>query len=380
MRTVTYKPAFPAFALVAGLAPVTWLFSSTLGYLLSAAFVASFLAYRPVFSFSVTSRRMRILIALLLTYWVLLIVQFLVTGTLTFLPYIVLTPISIVSLVVIAPRFVHADRTTYAAGIASIVLSLTLIGFLLLAVHHAFGLSFPWTGHQALGEYPWRISSLYGNSNHYGFVAAVGLLAALYLSLETRRRLWMAVAAVVFVGLVLSNARTALVAGSLGAVVLLIRTDLRLGVAGVLGAVVAVLVASRFPFFDVYIEFAWTSLMGRLAAWRVVWAEAMANPFIGEGFDTGLVVHNSYLSIVLHTGIGAAVLYLLAMWFSFAQAGLKAITGGLWESYLFATLLLITIQLVTETATFSGLSTESLLLGIYMGLAVYPRTDTDERP
>lgn len=68
------------------------------------------------------------------------------------------------------------------------------------------------------------------------------------------------------------------------------------------------------------------------------------------------------------------------MLFSLVQAGLKAITGGLWESYLFATLLLIAVQFVTETATFDGISTKSLLLGIYIGLAVYPGTDTDERP
>lgn len=51
MRLVNPKPkaAFPAFALITSLAPVTWLFPSALGYLLSAAFVALFLVYRPVF-------------------------------------------------------------------------------------------------------------------------------------------------------------------------------------------------------------------------------------------------------------------------------------------------------------------------------------------
>lgn len=82
----------------------------------------------------------------------LLISQFLVTGTLGFL--FVLTPVSIVSLVVVALRIIQADQTTYAAGIASIVFSLTLIGFRLLALYHTFGLFFPWTGRQALGEYP----------------------------------------------------------------------------------------------------------------------------------------------------------------------------------------------------------------------------------
>lgn len=139
----------------------------------------------------------------------------------------------------------------------------------------------------------------------HGFVATVGLLVALYLLFETCRQLWIGVAAVVFVGLMLSNPRRVLVAGSLGAVVLLVRTDRRLGV-GVIGTAIVALVASWFPFFAVYVELAQASLLGRLAAWRVVWMEAMVDPFIGEGFDTNLVIHNSYLSIVLHTGSGQA--------------------------------------------------------------------------
>lgn len=365
--------SLPAFVILAGLAPVTWLVSSTVGYLASALFVCALLAYGLSRGHLVSVSTP--LVLLFAVYWLLLLAQLAVTGATGFLPYVLLTPLVVASLIVVAPRLVLEDRLRYATTLAVLVLALTGIGFVLLGVHLTTGAAFPWTGRRVLGLYPWRIASVYGNSNHYGFVAAIGTLTSLYVALRTRNPRWLLVAVVLLVGVVLSNARIALLGVVCGGVVLCLRYRLLVGVGTAVAVAVGAALALQSPVFETYLEFAAASLARRIVAWSLVVEAIAADPLIGAGFRTDLLIHNAYLAILLNTGVLAGGVYLLILLLSFGTALVRAVRGGLWEAYVFSVLLVLYVQFTVETATIGGLSTESLLLSLYIGLVFHGASD-----
>lgn len=358
--------ALPALMILAGLTPTTWLLPSRVGYFLSGAFVCGVLVvglWADGFP-----RRMSWVAVILCVYWILLIVQYLSTGTDTFVPYLLLTPLAIASLVIVAPRLIARKPTVFAATLALLVFSLSLVGFGLLFAHYRYGVDAPYLGRPVQETYMLRTASVYGNSNHFGFAALLGTLSGLYLTLETRRWSWAGVTVVLAVALGLADSRSAIVAGVLGAVILFGAADRRVG-----AVVSAVVVAGSgvvytSPTFDAALASAADRLAGRIELWRQTWRAATVDPVIGAGFSTNIRVHNTYLGVLLHAGFVAGGVYLLAIAAALVVGAVRATSGELWDAYTFATLVAICLHLVAETSTIGGLTTGGLALALYLGL------------
>lgn len=367
-------PQLSALLVVAGTLPVTWLLPSVVGYALAGVFVCALLAYE--LALDGVPERFSPVTILFGLYWLLLFPQFAITGRISFLPYILLTPLTIGALIIGAPRLVERDPQRYAATLTGIVVVLTAIGAVLLLSYHLFGTSFPYTGHGVLGWYPYRIASVFTNSNYFGFAAAIGTLSALYLALEQNRELWRRLFGVLAIATVFSNNRTALVAGLLGALILVrqsnVRITRRFSVPVVTGLVLgSTLLVTQVVQMD-YFELAWMSLIGRLRAWEFVFLEATSNPVIGSGFDVEFMVHNSYLGILLHAGFVAGWIYILAIVWAIATGAIRMLSGTLWDAYVFATLVFVAVYMTMESTTIGGLSMSSLLIALYIGLAARP--------
>lgn len=360
----------PALFVLTGLAPATWLISTTLGYIISAGFLLLLTAYVFFDQQTGVESIHTIVITLLILYWIGLIVQFGITTTMGYLPYIFLIPIVIVACMIVAPRLVHTNPLQYAAVLVSITVALTVIGLILLHLDLTTNMSFRFTGRRVLGDYPYRIASIADNSNRYGAIASLGFITAIYLRIETSQRRWTIATTFLLVGVILSNNRTALVASVIGALVLLVGQSRYSVTTLITGSVGIALAALALP--AQYYEAADASLQARFDSWKLVIAEITSSPFVGAGFETILTVHNAYLGILLNAGLVAGLIYLLALTIAFGHALVKALWGSVWDIYVFAMLVTIGIRLTTSSFTIGGLTEMSLFLALYVSLAAYP--------
>ncbi|WP_148857887.1 O-antigen ligase family protein [Natronococcus pandeyae] len=288
----------------------------------------------------------------------------------TYLPYVFLTPLSIVALVLVAPQLIRYDPLRYAISLSTLVVAFAVIGYLLLLSHHYLGVDASWTGRDSIGGYPVLITSVFENPNHFGIVTTIGTVSVIYAWLETRRTLWAVAIPVLVVAILFSYSRTALAAGAVGTIVLLFKEDRRIGIVVGTAAIVGLLAIVYHPFFEEYYRLADESFAGRMDVWEEAWLAATVDPFVGAAFDSGIRHHNSYVSVLLNAGFVAGGFYLLAVGGALALAARKSIRGDRWDAYVFATLLVICIQFLTESTTFGGLTTMSLLFGLYAGLIV----------
>ncbi|AGB39028.1 O-antigen ligase family protein [Natronococcus occultus] len=367
--------AVGAAIVLAGAAPTTWLLESTVGYVLAGAILAALLA--AGIARNAEDGRLetvvleRLVVAVLALYWLGLVGQFALTGSLSVLAYVVLTPIVVLTLWYGCLPIVLADPRSFLGGFVGTVSALTLLGVGLLVLEWGTALAFPWTGNNVFGIPGLRVASIYGNPNAFGFAAAVASLGALWATLETRRRRWAATLPVPLAGLVLSDATMALMAfGAATAVLLVLRSPtLGLAVAGS-GAVLAV------GFFQTDLGASYLTLLverggsERVAFWTAALSRAAENPLVGAGFDHGLPTHNSIVAIVLNAGVLVGGLYVLVIAGAVRSALAKARTGTPWDGFVLAAMTLLVVQMLTESFTLGGLSTTSLVLATFVGLAL----------
>ncbi|WP_255167314.1 O-antigen ligase family protein [Natrononativus amylolyticus] len=360
--------AVPALLILAGLAPTTWLFPSSVGYLLSGAFVCALVVY-GLWATGLPERLPWVAVVLGV-YWLGLGVQFLVTGDRTFLPYLALTPLAIAAFVVVAPRLVARKPTAFAATLSLLALGLSVIGFALLVAHFRYGFQAPFLGDHVHEVANVRTASVYTNSNHFGFAALLGALSALYLTLEngTRRWFWACVTVCLAVAVVLSNTRSALVAGAAGVVILFGGLDRRLGIVAAVATVGGAVAVAIFSLFERAVLSALATLLVRFDAWNSAWQAIVADPVVGNGFATGIPVHNSYLGVLLHTGVVVGGVYLLGLAAAGVVGALRAVRGDYWNVYAFAMLVTVCVHLAVETSTIGGLTTGALALALFLGL------------
>lgn len=369
----------PALVIVIGLLPVAWFLPSTYGYLLATTFVTGFLLL------AMKTQRISIVQWPVLVgfgiYWAMLLIHYGVTQQLSVIPYVVLVPIAILSLMMVAPPVVERDPTRFATGIVVTVTGIVAIGFLLLLLH-VVGVQTPsMTGRRVLGLVDLRVASVYDNSNHFGFVAAIGTLTGYYIWLETRRRIWIVTTLFIAGGLLMSNARMAVLTTALAITIMSIESHQQLSKlvamamqSGrqqriVLPVGVVAIFAVGITVLEGFITEAIESLLLRIEIWATAMTPIVQNPFIGAAFGESLGLHNTYLEIVFQTGVIGGLTYLFALlaacWYSFR----RAIIGNRWDRYVFAILLTLMLTHLVETSTVGGLSTESLLFALFIGLA-----------
>lgn len=359
----------------AGLAPTTWLLEPTVGYLISAGMVF------PICYLGLVARANRdrmsgsrphpIVFGLFGLYWIGLLLQFALTGSVSILPYIVLTPVLVVVLFFLVAPAIRTAPRSFLGGLVGAVGALTVLGFVLLVLEHTTSVTFPWTGNNVFGLPGYRIASVYANPNALGFATAVASLSALWGVLETRRPAWGVAFVVVLVGLVLTDATMALAAFLAATVVLFALRSPALGVGfavlSLLAAVGFLLTETGLSYLTLIIERGGSE---RLGFWQAALAHAADTPLVGAGFEHEFQTHNSFVAIVLNLGYLVGGVYILAILGSVAVAWRKAWTGSSWHEFVLSMLVLLVAQMLTESFTLGGLSTESWLLATFVGVSL----------
>lgn len=397
----------PFLCIVAALATNTWLISPVVGYVLSAVALSG----AGVYVLFVSDAEIRVDVpfaALFCGYWLVLAAGWLIDGSSNRLLYAVVTPLSVIVTVVLLPAVVDRYRGEFIAGLSALGAIVAVIGFGMLLAEMALGVSIHgWTGGFVYGVPGYRTNSVFANPNTYGFlmmvctISAVAHVANRGFSVAGVGTLALCIAAIVT-----SDSTAALMGTGFGLAVFATTVRRRLAIALLVGGALAVvgLVAgvytgllSGFPFLGRIEALVGTLLAVRVVLWQASIERLLADPLVGIGFaDTateirpyipddgpvGFGTHNSYIHILLHTGLVGGSLYLLAVLYATVKATYSALladyrpaptTGGIgrwWPVYVLSTLAAILVALVFESMTVGGLSLDSVLVGLYLGLAL----------
>ncbi len=377
----SHGAVFAALFIIAGSAPVSFLFSARVGYLIAGMFVLALAAAGGVYRsgiFRDWSPAAMATLTLFGAYYLVLVLQFFVTLERATLPYLFLTPLVFVAFVGVAPPLIEVHREAFTAIVALIGAVMVALGFVFLVLWLLGGESLGMTGRLLFGEFRFRISSIYNNSNSLGFVAGLATLSALYLYLQVGARRWALVGTLLFVGLLFSNSRMAMLTFlAVGVVfaVLQLNPD-GLGTStlstGYIATLIGVSVLMSVFFFLVsdFLAHAVVSLQRRLDMWSAATASITSSPLIGEGFTGKTSTHNSYLSIFVNSGVIGGVCYSLGLVVAGFTALRRALSGSLWDHYVLTSLAFVYLTLLTETATLGGLSIASLALALFIGLGI----------
>jgi hypothetical protein len=371
-RYATYIGATIVFA---GLAPTTWIIDPVLGYLLSAVMLCAicWMGLASVREYGQLSIFLpnKTVLGLLGLYWVGLIVQLSLTADLSIVPYVVLTPAVILVLFFVASPAIVLQPKHFVKGLVVSVAALTVLGVVLLVVQQLTTANFPWTGNNVFGLPGLRISSVYGNPNALGFATAVASLGALWRLLDSYHWPWGVALSVTFLGLVLSDATMALLAFVIAAGTLFL---LRSPLLGVAFAVLSVLLTGVFLVSDIGLSYLTLVIerggSERIEFWQAAFAHAAENPLIGAGFGHEFPTHNSFVAAVLNLGYVVGGLYILAIAGAVVAAWIKAWNGSSWDQFVVSMLVLLLFQMMTESFTLGGLSTESWVLATFIGLSI----------
>lgn len=397
----------PLFCLVAALTINTWFVPQAIGYVVSALALAGAGVY-VVFVSDVEIRIDLVFAALFCGYWFVLAAGWLVDGSLSRLLYVAITPLSVIVSVFLLPAVVDRHRGEFIAGLTGLGALVALIGFGMLLVEIALGISVHWwTGGFVYGVSGYRTNSVFANPNTYGFLMMVCTVSAVaHVANRGPSVAGVGAAVLCIAAVVTSDSTAALIGTAFGLAAFVAAIRRRLAIALLIGGVFALLglvagiytgLLSGLPFLG-RIE----ALVGSLFAVRgVLWLASierlLVDPLVGIGFaDTateigpyvpdggpvGFGTHNSYIHILLQTGLIGGSLYLLAVFYAGAKATYSALladyrpsptTGGIgrwWPIYVLATLAAILVALVFESMTIGGLSLDSVLVGLYLGLAL----------
>lgn len=347
------------------------------GYLVSFAFLSLVLVI-AVFT-GVSFDTDRVFLVLFALYWVLLAGNYFVTETPTLLPYIVVTPVAVAATVVVLPQFIEDDRMVFAKLLVALGVVFTVIGVAMLVMETRTEEElFQYVGGDVMGFEGLRIASVFSYWNTYGFMMMVGTLSALYVYLEERGPAWAVCLGIALLGLALSEGDASYVGVIAGGFVLVTGYSL-----------VAVLVFLILSLFGMGVMI-WTGqlqellasgLTGRVALWEASIRRLQDDPYFGIGFmepaeeiapysdwPNRAGPHNSYIHILLNTGLIAGIVYLVALGYGTVRS-FRTVSSN-WDLYIAGTLTAILVHMVFESVTLGGLSMTSVFLGIFLGLGL----------
>jgi O-antigen ligase len=206
--------------------------------------------------------------------------------------------------------------------------------------------------------YSQRFTASGFHPNALGFILALGIPVAWYLTLEGRRS-WLTVANYVYlplaaVSIVLTGSRAAFLAAipgvmyilvSLGRLTLPVRVVLLVAAVGLFGVVQPYLPQHSLERLGgTGEEIAEGDLNGRLRIWRLGAAVFAEHPFVGIGsgafasaIETGRAPHNLALSLLVEVGLVGFVLFAILL----GIVGLHALRQATWSSRLWMTVLVV---------------------------------------
>ncbi|WP_336343280.1 O-antigen ligase family protein [Halalkalicoccus ordinarius] len=368
-----HYPLLAVLAIAASIAPTTWLLSDFHGYLVSGAVLCLVIGYGVLFA----DIRIRIDSAFLVLfggYWVGLLVHYLYLPNPSLLQYIFVTPITVFATVVVLPRFVADRPQSFAMGLTLLAVLVMGIGVLMLWQFHTSGIEYSWVGEEVMGLYAIRTPSVFANPNTYGFFMMIGSLAALYTVLVRGGLIWIAALGLCLLGLFMSEGDAAIFGFGLGSVLVLSGRNRILSFVGVGASVAAIYAMIRVGHFSEVMQ---TTLMSRVDRWVLSLERLALDPLWGIGFvDAGPEIggytgpHNSYIEVLLHTGVIAGMLYLGALIYA-AGCGIRN-RWTQWTGFVVGTAAGVFTYMFFESLILGGLSTSSVVLGLVTGLMLLP--------
>lgn len=393
MHGSSYRAVLPLFVLLGGIAADSWLVYSAwgfdpwiasreTGYAISLLALITIAVY-AVFDDTVPSLDLERLpmtfLALLGGYWVVLGINYAVTRRHAILPYFLLTPIVVYVTVVLLPQFIREDRRLFTQSLSSLAALLTIIGLAMLAIENVTeDRLWVFVGQDVMIFEGIRTSSIFAYSDTYGFMMMVGSLTALFTYFNDSNPVWIGITGINVFGLFLSEADASYVAFGVGGLMLLSVYNLRYAVVFFFSGLILTLFMWMVGHIPAHFE---SGFNERLPLWQAALQRLADDPLFGIGFtDVTTEIdkhlesrgpagpHNSYIHILLNTGVIAGLLYFGAILYTVIYGFTQRWT--LWQAYAVAILMGTLIVLMFETTTLGGLSTMSLILGLYIGLVL----------
>ncbi|WP_336361996.1 O-antigen ligase family protein [Halalkalicoccus salilacus] len=377
-----HYPLLAVLAIVASIAPTTWFLPNFHGYLVSGAVLCLVIGYGVLF----TDIQIRVDSAFLVLfggYWVGIVTRYFVySSNPSLLQYILVTPIAVFATVVVLPRFVEGRPQTFTTGVTLLSVLVMAIGVLMLwQSRTADAQLYAWVGEDVMGLYPIRTPSVFDNPNTYGFFMMVGSLAALYTVLVRGGLVWFAALGLCLLGLFMSEGDAAIFGFGIGSIIVLSGRDRILSFIGLGGVIAALYAMIQVGHFSQVME---TTFLGRVDIWVLSLERLALDPLWGIGFvDAGpeigayLGPHNSYIEVLLHTGVIAGTLYLGALVYAVGRGIRRKWTQ--WTGFVVGTAASVLTYMIFESLLLGGLSTSSVVLGLAVGLMLLPDSSEEKR-
>ena len=377
-----HYPLLAVLAIAASIAPTTWFLSSFHGYLVSGSVLCLVIVYGVLF----TDIRISINSSFLVLfggYWAGLVVHYLVySPNPRLLQYILVTPIAVFATVVVLPQFVRGRKQTFTMGLTLFSVIIMGIGVLMLwQTKIANEELYRIVGTEVMGLYEIRTTSVFFNPNSYGFFMMVGSLSALYTVLSRGGIIWFAAFGLCLLGLFMSEGDAAIIGFGIGLIIVLSGRSRLLSFVGLGFMIVIVCILIHIGHFSQVME---TTLMSRVDRWVLSLERLAINPLWGIGFvDAGPEIgayngpHNSYIEVLLHTGVIAGMLYHGALIYAVGCGIRKRWTQ--WTGFVVGTMAGLLMYMVFESLFLGGLSTSSVVLGLVVGLMLLPDSSEERR-
>lgn len=369
--SVPVEPYLVPVCLLASLTVNLDPFPSVLGYLLSGGSIAALVAYTILYA-GFDRPRNEAFYVLLGGFWAFLAIGAIVNNSWWGGAYVLVIPVSVAGLILVSPTYVHRYRETFALCLVSLASVLSVLGLGLLLAYRLDLLNTPFVG-RGVWRLPDLRMSFYMNSNLFGGIMAVGGITAYARYRKGSRAFWMVMP---LVGLLLSDAKSSQVGFILAAAYMVTQGRRSLVALGTIaGSVMVGIMAATGSLEHTMIQLQ----EGRFAMWGETLAAIPDHPYWGLSFaGGGAGIHNSYLSILLNVGIPGGLLYISALGVAGLDGYLNA--DNEWDRYVVATLGFFYVRMMFEGFTLGGLSFDSVLLAIFVGLAIAPRPSRPWNP
>lgn len=284
----------------------------------------------------------------------------------------------------VIPRFVNLRTYTLTVACLSSVLVFIGLPTVVFGEVSLFGFSIkPWTNSfRVFGIELFMLNSVMYNSNPFSQFVGIGLISSVWLVAQRASLPRMSLLGLTAVGLFLSQSRGAILAVGIGlslyiSSMILGMKWLKLSTTGVLiGAVCGMVVLLMFPsLFDI-------SLTGRRYLWLAAIEAGGMSPLLGTGPGQtaemlrpylpveykGAVVHNSYLRMLVTTGILGTASYLFIHLDVLRQLLIRGTTNE--EAAIVCIIITGMVMQMFESFSLFGISSTSIIVSISVGLGL----------
>jgi len=380
-------PLLVVLAILAAVAPTTWFLPRDQGYFVSLFALLTVIVYAVVLT-DIRLRTDPFFLVLVGGYWVGLVAHYWLHSPQTeLLQYIVVTPLAVVATVVVFPRLVQGRPQTFAMGLTVVAVLVSLVGIWYLwrilqgdPITIMGSTRSRWVGTPVMGFEAFdnlRTVSVFHNPNTYGLFMMIGSLTALYTLLARGGLVWAVAFGLCVLGLFMSEGDAAYLGFGIGALIVLSGYHRWLAVGGIAVGVLVVYGTIRIGHVEGVME---STLMSRVDRWVLSLERLAEDPLWGIGFvDAGPEIdgargpHNSFIHVLLNTGIIAGVLYLGALVYALGQGIRRRWT--MWTAYVVGTTVGLFTFMSFESLFLGGLSVSSIALGFFLGCCLLSGPD-----